>query len=93
MRRLAGIREFFRSKKIFLLSVVPPVLILIKTWDDYKLPDACEWLDATRYCYSYGEFWAGQSGFLIIFFSILSFLLSLGLLGLLYFLLKKKKAR
>ena len=85
------IKDFFKSKKIFLLSLIIPLIMFIYTLLTYKNPHACGGLKISRPCTSYFDFLSGFNGKIFLFFDILSLLLSLNLIGIIYCFLNKKK--
>lgn len=88
------IKKFLKTKKIFLLSLVPSALFFVGIYIKYKVnPFLCsENLKTTVKCSSFLDYLLSLGGIFSIFLMIFIFLLSLvGLTSVFLFLNKRKK--
>ena len=90
-----GLKLILSSPKSFLLSFILPLSVFIHSLFKYQEPGMCGgqvicgntiWVD----CDSYEDFLSGMIGELYIFLALYSLLLSLNLIGLIYYFLNNK---
>jgi hypothetical protein len=91
-----NLKKFFGSKKIFILSLLPSILIHIFDYSEYlsrkgKTQDGCDWAPGGQGCKNYFDYIGKSIGGwdFAIMGDILFIVASLLLLGAVYFLIHK----
>lgn len=87
--------EFFKTKKIFLLSVAIPIVLFVRTYLGYKKrPGDCSGsfdIDIFTKCENFSEYLSNFSGIIQVFGIIVSFLVSLFAIASIFFFLNGRK--